>query len=66
MLVTAREFPAANAPSIFKRRGESVESGKCIFGADIQALWHAWNAGEIPDPTDGDEVVQPKSRPKEK
>jgi len=40
----------------------SVESGKCIFGADIQALWHAWNAGEIPDPADGDEVVQPKSR----
>jgi hypothetical protein len=41
---------------------ESLESGKCISGADIQALWHAWNAGEIPDPADGDEVVQPKSR----
>jgi hypothetical protein len=40
----------------------SLESGKCISGADIQALWHAWNAGEIPDPADGDEVVQPKSR----
>jgi hypothetical protein len=42
---------------------ESLESGKCISGADIQALWHAWNAGEIPDPADGDEVVQPKSQP---
>jgi hypothetical protein len=41
---------------------ESLESGKCISGADIQALWHTWNAGEIPDPTNGDEVVQPKEK----
>ena len=33
---------------------ESLESRKCIYGADIQAPWHAWNAGEIPDPTNGD------------
>ena len=39
---------------------ELVAAGKVAFGADIQALWHAWNAGEIPDPDDGDEIVQPK------
>jgi hypothetical protein len=38
-----------------------LESGRLVSGADVQALWHAWNAGEIPDPPDGDEVVQPKS-----
>ena len=41
-----------------------MESGKWISGADLNALWHAWNVGEIPDPADSDEVVQPKSRPK--
>jgi hypothetical protein len=30
--------------------------------ADLNALWHAWNAGEIPDPADGNEVVQPKNQ----
>jgi hypothetical protein len=34
-------------------------SGRLVSGADIQALWHAWNAGEIPDPDAGNEVVQP-------
>lgn len=44
--------------------GEKL-SGKdgSVSGADVQALWHAWNAGEIPDPAAGDEVVQPRSRP---
>ena len=41
---------------------ELLESGRVVSGADINALWHAWNAGEIPDPTNGDEFVQPKSR----
>ncbi len=41
---------------------ELLETGRLVFGADVQALWHAWNAGEIPDPADGDEVVHPKSR----
>jgi hypothetical protein len=40
-------------------------TGSTVSGADINALWHAWNAGEIPDPADGDEVVQPKSRAKD-
>ena len=39
-----------------------MSEGKIVSGADVQALWHAWNAGEIPDPADGDEVVQPKSQ----
>jgi hypothetical protein len=26
-----------------------LESGRVLSGADIQALWHAWNAGEIPE-----------------
>jgi hypothetical protein len=43
---------------------ELLESGRLVSGADIQAQWHAWNAGEIPDPADGDEIVQPRSRPK--
>jgi len=41
-----------------------LESGRLVSGADIQAQWHAWNAGEIPDPADGDEIVQPRGRPK--
>ena len=41
---------------------ELLESGQVVSGADIQALWHAWNAGEISDPVEG-EVVQPKSQP---
>ena len=41
---------------------ELLESGRLVSGADIQALWHAWNAGEIPDHAHGDELVQPKSR----
>ncbi len=41
---------------------ELLESGQLVSGADLNALWHAWNAGEIPDPADGDEVVQPKSQ----
>jgi hypothetical protein len=28
---------------------ELLESGRLVSGADIQALWHAWNAGEIPE-----------------
>jgi hypothetical protein len=42
---------------------ELLETGRIVSGADINALWHAWNAGQIPDPADGDEFVQPKSRP---
>jgi hypothetical protein len=42
-----------------------MSEGKIVSGADVQALWYAWNAGEIPDPADGDEVVQPKSRPED-
>ncbi|MGO9326902.1 MAG: hypothetical protein ACLQJ0_02150 [Steroidobacteraceae bacterium] len=41
---------------------ELLESGRLVSGADLNALWHAWNAGEIPDPADGDEVVHPKSQ----
>ena len=26
---------------------ELLESRRLVSGADIQALWHAWNAGEI-------------------
>ena len=43
---------------------ELLESGRLVSGADIQAQWHAWNAGEIPDPANGDEVVQPKNQRK--
>jgi hypothetical protein len=43
---------------------ELLESGRLVSGADIQAQWHAWNAGEIPDPADGDEIVQPGSWPR--
>jgi hypothetical protein len=28
---------------------ELLESGRLVSGADIQALWHAWNAGAIPE-----------------
>jgi hypothetical protein len=28
---------------------EILESGRLVSGADIQVLWHAWNAGEIPE-----------------
>jgi len=44
---------------------ELLESGRLVSGADIQAQWHAWNAGEIPDPDAGDQVVQPNCRPKD-
>jgi hypothetical protein len=37
---------------------ELLESGRVVSGADINALWHAWNAGGA----DGDEVVQPKGQ----
>ena len=49
-------------------RSLAVDKGTWSRGnaSDIQALWLAWYAGEIPDPADGDEVVQPKSRPKQK
>ncbi len=48
-----------SADSDFK---ELLGSGRLVSGAEIQALWHAWNAGEIPNPEAGDEVVQPKTR----
>jgi hypothetical protein len=32
-----------------------LESGRLMSGTDIQALWHAWNAGEIPQLDAGDE-----------
>jgi hypothetical protein len=41
---------------------ELLESGRLVSGADIQVLWHAWNAGKNPDRADGGEIVQPKSR----
>lgn len=41
---------------------ELLESGRLVSGADLNALWHAWNAGEIPAPDDGKEVVQPKNQ----
>jgi hypothetical protein len=34
---------------------ELLESDRLVSGADIQTLWHAWNAGEIPELGAGDE-----------
>jgi hypothetical protein len=43
---------------------ELLESGRLVSGADVQTLWRAWNSGQIPDPADGDKIVQPGDRPK--
>jgi len=34
---------------------ELLELDRLVSGAGIQALWQAWNAGEIPEPDAGDE-----------
>jgi len=41
---------------------ELLKLDRLVSGADIQAQWHAWNARETPEPADGDQVVQPRSR----
>jgi hypothetical protein len=41
---------------------ELLKLDRLVAGADIQAQWHAWNAGEIPEPADGDPVVRRRSR----
>jgi hypothetical protein len=39
---------------------ELLESGRLVSGADIQALWHAWNVGYVPGLDDEVAVEEPQ------